>query len=309
MMPRLLLLILLFAAAFTEAGCKENPRTKQMESIDWKSLAFKCTWEAKPGPPRDDEAEHWYQTANRLYKSGTDKQLVEHAQLLRRAAEHGHIKAMNNLVLAYLNGDGVEQSDKQAVHWAEEMMKLESASGYYHMGTFLEQGIGVKQDRKAALTYFRKAADLGSAQGQLVVGKTMVEAFYAPEIPLADKDKGMDIATNILRCALNQKLADAGYELGMHYAYRTQTNSPWRRDQTADALQAFQAAAKLGNEDSLFWLYNAFNEGSDGVEKDPKRAATYYQLLEEVREDKTKRFPNLDSLCPLPPKPMTGNLK
>ena len=275
-----------------------------MESIDWKSLEFRCTWEAKPGPPRDDEAEHWYQTANRLYKSGTEKQLVEHAQLLRRAAERGHIKAMNNLVLAYLNGDGVEQSDKQAVHWAEEMMKLESGRGYYHMGTFLEQGIGVKQDRKAALTYFRKAADLGNPQGQLVVGKTMLIAFYPPEVP--EKEQGFKIATRILQCALDQKLAEAGYELGFHFATMTRIGY---KNQTAEALQAFQAAAKLGNDDSLFWLYDAFNDGNKGVEKDPKRAATYYQLLEEVREDKTKRFPNLDQLCPLPLKPMTGDLK
>jgi len=295
MVSRLFLLIVLFAAAFTEAGCKENPRTKQMESIDWQSLEFRCTWEAKPGLPREDEVEGWYQTANRLYKSGTDKQLVEHAQLLRRAAERGHIKAMNNLVLAYLNGDGVEQSDKQAVHWAEEMMKLESGRGYYHMGTFLEQGIGVKQDRKAALTYFRKAADLGNPQGQLVVGKKMINAFAPPDISDAYREQGYKIVRRILQCALDQGLAEAGYELGFHLA---------RKDKTTEALQAFQAAGKLGDRKSLFWLYDAFNEGSDGVEKDPKRAATYYQLLEEVREDKTKRFPNLDSICPLPPKPM-----
>jgi len=65
----------IFLAAL--AGCKEDPRTKQMESIDWQSLEFRCTWKTKPGPPRNDEAEHWYQTANRLYKSGMDKQLVE----------------------------------------------------------------------------------------------------------------------------------------------------------------------------------------------------------------------------------------
>ncbi len=271
-----------------------------MESIDWQSLEFRCTWEAKPGPPRDDEAEHWYQTANRLYKSGTDKQLVEHAQLLRRAAERGHIKAMNNLVLAYLNGDGVEQSDKQAVHWAEEMMKLESGRGYYHMGTFLEQGIGVRQDRKAALTYFRKAADLGNPQGQLVVGKTMLKAFYSPDISVAGKEQGYKIVRRIFQCALDQGLAEAGYELGFHLS---------GENQTADALRAFQAAGKLGHINSLYWLHSSFRDGSDGVEKDPKRAATYYQLLEEVREDKTKRFPNLDQLCPLPPKPMIGDLK
>jgi uncharacterized protein len=290
--------LLLLMVSLT-AACKDV-RTKQMENIDWKSLEFVCKTEQHTKYKDTDEAEQWYRTANRYYKVGSDKDLIESVKYLQKAADQGHVKAMNNLVLAYLNGDGIEQSDKMAVRWAEQMIKAESGSGYYHMGTFLEQGTGVKQDRKAALSYFRKAADLGNDQGQLAVGEKMLSAFYPPEVSKADKDKGYAIATSMLQCALNQGLGEAGYKLGLHYSGESMTNQ---------SMLAMQAAGKLGHLNSLYWLHSGFRDGpesttKDGLIKDTQRAACYYKLVNEIREDKTKRFPNLDKICPLPPKPM-----
>jgi len=122
---------------------------------------------------------------------------------------------MNNLVTSYLDGDGVKQSDAKAVEWAEELIKRNISMGYYHMGVFLEQGVGVKQDRKAALTYMRKAADLGNAQGQLVSGDKIRQAVA--QSPAEEKASGFAIGVAMLRCALQQGISDAGYSLGRHF--------------------------------------------------------------------------------------------
>ncbi|MBC7993272.1 MAG: sel1 repeat family protein [Rhizobacter sp.] len=267
-------------------------------SVDWTALEFACAHEADLLTKPDPEADEWYRQGNANYKAGikTDNQeLLRRAiELLHKAAERGHVKAMNNLVTSYLDGDGVKQSDAKAVEWAEELIKRNIGMGYYHMGVFLEQGVGVKQDRKAALTYMRKAADLGNAQGQLVSGDKIRKAV-AQSLP-EEKVRGFAIGVAMLRCALQQGLSEAGYSLGRHF-----TNY---EEDAAAALDAYQAAAKLGHNQSLFTLQTIFGEGKYGVAKDEVRAACYKRLSDESDEDKTKKFPDIDKICPLPPKPM-----
>jgi uncharacterized protein len=71
-----------------------------------------------------------------------------------------------------------------------------------------------------------------------------------------------------------------------------------------DALRVLQKSASLGYGDSLYSLNAIFRDGKYNFEKDPQRAACYDRLWEELKEDKTKKFPNLNKICPLPPMPM-----
>lgn len=269
----------------------------QDQTVDWKALEFKCVREADLLPKPEAEADEWYLRGNAMFKAGVQKDsfsmLSSSFELMLKAAEHGHVKAMNNLVLAYLGGDGVKQSNTRAVHWAEELINRNIGMGYYHMGTFLQQGTGVKQDRVAALTYFRKSADLGNAQGQLVSGDKLLEAVSRT----AERERGFAIGTAMLQCALNQGLAEAGYKLGFHYSMSE--NAPDK------GLVAFQAAGRLGHRQSLWTLHSAFEDGDFGQLKDPMRSTCYERLWEESKNDKTKTFPDIDKLCPLPPKLMS----
>lgn len=267
-------------------------------AVDWKALEFTCVHEADRLPRPDSQADEWYQLANAQYKAGiktdSESMLARAVELLLMAAERGHVKAMNNLVTSYLDGDGVKQSDAKAVEWAEELIKRDSGMGYYHMAVFLEQGIGVRQDRKAALAYFRKAADLGNAQGQLVSGDKIRKAVA--QSPEEEKLRGFAIGKSMLQCALAQGLADAGYSLARHYANF--------EENPVQALEAYQAAARLGHNQSLWELRSRFERGENGVSKDEVRAACYERLWQESQADKTKKFPDIDKICPLPPKPM-----
>lgn len=268
--------------------------------VDWQRLEFKCSHEADRLPKPDAQADEWYVRANELFGYGIKRDdqiaLKQSVEFLLKASERGHVKAMNNLSKSYLDGDGVAQSDAKAVEWVEELIKRDIGMGYYQMGVFLQQGIGVKQDRKAALTYFRKAADLGNAQGQVVSGKKISEAVA--QSAADEKERGFAIARAMLQCALEQGFAEAGYELGFQYAGFE--NKP------AEALRAFQAAAKLGHNQSLFTLRTIFRDGEYGVAKDEVRAACYKRLSDESDADKTKKFPNIDKICPLPPLKIPG---
>lgn len=265
--------------------------------IDWSTLDFTCIREEQNLPKPDPEASAWYneglQWLNRGLEKDDDAALKQAATLFHKAAAKGHVKAMNNLASMYLRGEGVEQSDDKAVEWAEELIKRNIAAGYYHMGIFLDQGIGVKQDRKAALAYFRKSADLGDPQGQLAVADSITTAVGTADP--TTKERGYSIARRMYQCALNQGLGDAGYEYGTHLLIAEK--------KPTEALTVFQQAAKLGHNSSLYYLQQIFENGEYGFEKDPTRAACYKRLWEESNNDKTKTFPNINRICPLPPKP------
>lgn len=266
-----------------------------VKNINWQDLEFTCTQEKNLLPKPDPEAEQWFQESRRLYKThppGNDIFEKQILKLLLQAAERNHAKALNNLVVMYSQADGVDADEAKAVDYAERLVKMNVGMGFYHMGVFLEQGIGVEQDRKAALVYFRKAADLGNAQGQLVVGKKMITEFLLTPM----RDKAVPIGVKMLECSLAQGHAPAGEQLGWHYAI-SESN-------IEKSLAYFQKAGALGHSESLFHLYKVFEKGEDGIAKDPQRAACYKDLDEILDADKTKRFPNIDKLCPLPPKPM-----
>ena len=260
------------------------------ETIDWKSLEFTCVKEKNP--PFDRESDHWFKSARAIEKGerpGTDAQMVE---LYEMAAAKNHFKAIVNLANIYGSGNGVEPDERRAVELLERGMSMNIPSAYFNMGTFLQQGIGVKQDKVAALAYFRKAADMGMPAGQYVVGDKLTDIFAVSP----DREKGFPIAIQMLECALSQGFAKAGIMLGSIYFVGEKN--------TELGLFYYQKTAALGDGQALYTLQTTFEEGEYGLTKDPARAACYKRLWNEIKADKTKKFPNIDRICPLPPKPL-----
>lgn len=287
--PRLLLLLTLCAGL---AACQPGKGNAVEQNTDWKSLEFTCTKEQNP--PLDKEADHWFKSARAIEKgerSGTNAQMID---LYEKAAAKDHFKAIINLANIYGSGEGVEPDERRAVSLLEHGMRMNVPSAYYNMGTFLQQGIGVKQDRVAALAYFRKAADMGSPDGQYAVGDKLMAEFSASP----DKDKVLPIAISMLECSLGQGFSKAGMRLGSHFSGVGYVTNKER------GLPYFQKAAALGDDQAIYMLQTAFEEGEYGLTKDPARAACYKRLWNEIKADKTKKFPNIDRICPLPPKPL-----
>ena len=263
------------------------------DKIDWKSLEFTCKQEKNP--PLDPEADAWYRHARDLQNRDQDKYIHTIVELFQKAIARNHYNAMHRLALLYIDGyEGFKPDERKAVELIERVIKLDVASGYYQMGVFLEQGIGVQQDRAASLTYMRKAADMGNPQGQLSVGKKLLSIEEK-----AERSRIVPIGEAMLECALGQGLGEAGYRLGSHYAIG--------REDSGKALRAYQDAARLGHGSSLYSLSAIFRDGEYGLAKDEQRAACYERQWRESEADKTKRFPNLNIICPLPPRPMPAS--
>ena len=73
----------------------------------------------------------------------------------------------------YRNGEGVPQSDRQAVAWYSKAAEQGFAHAQYNLGMMYNNGAGVSQNRDKAREWLRKAAAQGydaSAKGSYKVG-------------------------------------------------------------------------------------------------------------------------------------------
>ncbi len=256
------------------------------------SLAFTCVHEKDKIPPRDPEADQFYQHAKWLKKNNLLKEdpLVypKIERLIRIATAYGHDLA--NLELRQMIGKGTAQSAdivNETLDLTEDLIKRGIPGGYYDMARYLEQGYGVKEDKDLALKYYRKSADLGSPEGQFVVGEKL--------------DAAMEVGRKMLHCAAEQGHGEAGLSLGIglklfkHYP---------------EALKAFQLGAKSGKDTAASFLMKGFNgKGQEdemyylGQQEDEERARRY-EIISDFLSSYSylnPKVPEIDEIVPLPP--------
>ena len=70
----------------------------------------------------------------------------------------------------YSIGLGVPQDSKQAVTWFRKAAEQGDASAQYNLGLMYDKGRGVAQDDKQAVAWYRKAAEQGDAMAQFNLG-------------------------------------------------------------------------------------------------------------------------------------------
>jgi uncharacterized protein len=295
---RCLVVVLAFILPLT--ACRDSTAAKDRPVPDLSqiqaNLAFTCAYEKDAIPPRDKEADQLYKHARWLRKNNLLKEdpavYPKIERLIRIATAYGHDKA--NLELRQMIGKGQADSDdsvKETLDLTEDLIKRGIPGGYYDMGRYLENGYGVKPDAELALKYYRKSADLGSPEGQYLVG----EKLY-PKAMMA-----FDIAVQMYKCAAEQGHGEAAVMLGNVYS-EISKNYP-------EATLAFQLGAKAGNASSARFLQHGF-EGPSPEEmyyldqqKDSERASRY-KAIAKVLSDYSylnPKVPELDQIVPLPP--------
>jgi len=254
------------------------------------NLAFECVIEADHLPVLDAEADKLFRYARFLEKSKGPKEYDEVARYYRIAAAHGHYKANNNL--QQLVSHGLASSpfaQKESIDLAAQLIDAGVPSGYYDIGYYLNLGYGLKQDREMALRYFRKAADLGSANAQA----------YVAEL-LAPLDKAPEIARNMRQCAAGQGHGAAAHTLGIHLS---------TAEKYSDALSAYQKGVAAGNVLSVLALEQGFKgvPAEDmhylALPHDPERSRRYEQIGKflDRYDGQNPKLPDIDNIVPLPP--------
>ena len=174
----------------------------------------------------------------------------------RKSAEQGNVDGQFALGMMYALGKGVPQDDAQAVVWYRKAAEQGNVHGQFVLGTWYALGRGVPQDDAQAFAWYRKAAAQGNAQGQATLGW-----IYALGIGVPQDDAQ---AVVWLRKAAEQGNADGQAALGN--MYRHGRGVP--RDDT-EAARWFNRAAQQGNAGAQNNLGYMYLSGS-GVPKDEK---------------------------------------
>ncbi|MFT3721593.1 DUF6396 domain-containing protein [Pseudorhodoferax sp.] len=290
---------------FTLAGCQAKDShmndVKDIPSTIKAQLAFTCTHESERIPPRDPEADQLYKHARWLVKGNRlqskDEVFLKIERLVRIASAYGHDKA--NIELRQLIQSGKALSSdrrKEVIDLTESLIERGIPSGYYAMGWYLERGYGVKADPELALKYYRKSADLGSPEGQFLVGDKLGDLEHGRQIA--------DIGMAMWRCAADQGHAEAAGRYAIHLQAERQY---------ADAMRYYQISTASGDSTSASSLADAFSVRNHanpdfglGQAIDAEREQRYTAIRKFLhRYDYLHAtVPEIDKIVPLPPAPL-----
>ena len=262
-------------------------------------LAFKCTREASLIPSHDPEADLLYKHARWLVKRNILKKdpaaYPPIERLLRIATAYGHDRA-NIELRAMLDKSQAVSSDpvNESVDLVQDLIKRGIPAGYYDMGWNLEHGYGVRADADLAFKYYRKSADMGSPEGQFLVGQKLNDT----------RKWGVDIANigeAMTQCAADQGHAEAGLRSGFYF----QTTKRYDA-----AVKYFQIGASAGSATAASSLSDAFSidDHADptwglGQQADGERQRRYgaIQTFLSAYEYLNPTIPEINDIVPLPP--------
>jgi len=235
----------------------------------------------------------WIRKNNILKQDPTVYAAIE--RQVRIAAAYGHDKANIELRDMLEKGQAVSPDPvNEVIDLVQDLIKRGIPAGYYDMGWYLEHGYGVKADQELAFKYYRKSADLGSPEGQYLVGDKLSD----------ERKNGTEIANigwDMYRCAADQHHAKAAQELGIHL----------RRDgKFSEAMKYFQIGILAGDSSSGERLSGAFSSKGNADEtlrldqpidsERKERYETIWKFLDSY-EYLHPTVPEIDEIAPLPP--------
>lgn len=85
-------------------------------------------------------------------------------------------KAMVNLAIMHMKGQGCEQSNTRAKKWFELAAEHKHPQALNSLAIFYEKGMDGVADKEKALEYYKKAADVGHVDAQTKVGMLLRES-------------------------------------------------------------------------------------------------------------------------------------
>ena len=128
----------------------------------------------------------------------------------KKAAEAGMLSAQLRLADYYLNGTIVTHDIWQAIYWYKKAAAQNDPYALFMLGTFADQGVGENINKKKALKYFIKSAQLGFARAQYNIAE-----YYSQGIVSEKESAGL--AYYWYRKAALQDDPKAQKEIGFHY--------------------------------------------------------------------------------------------
>ena len=182
-------------------------------------------------------------------------------------AEAGDAEGQMLYGRALLEGWGVASNHVEAVEWLTKAAISNQADACEHLSFCYLLGCGVEKDEKKANMWRQKAAELGNAIAQFILGI---------QCQIGEQDEAK--AAEWYRKAAEQGLAGAQLSLGDCYNFGRGVEKDDK-----EAFKWYLKAAEQGEPNAQLSLGNCYNFGR-GIEKDDEEAFKWYLKAAEQGE-------------------------
>jgi TPR repeat protein len=203
------------------------------------------------------------------YRNGqcVPKDKVQAVYWFRQAADKGHPGAMGNLALAFFDGEGVIQDKEKAFQlWKKSFQKGDTAATF-SLGFAYFYGHGTRVNKREAIKLWSKASRDGDAYAQYHLGKALTLGDGVAK----DDERGV----RLMRLASEEGVVEAFYQLGETYKAQGRLHNP------AKALENFRKGCFFHHPPS-FVRYGAALLYGDGLPKDVSKATLYFMKAAEL---------------------------
>lgn len=183
--------------------------------------------------------------------------------MLEKAAELGFPPAINSLGFSYANGRGVAMDEVKGLALYKDAAEKGYGLAAANAGLFYQQGKGgVAVDFEKAVTWFRRAADLGDAMGLFYLGSSL---YYGNGIA-----QDFDAALPLLERAAAQNYPDAIGAMGHAYQFGDGVAQDY-----AKAFELYRRAYDMGTA----WIASYIGAlHLEGYDNDPAEARRWVDL-------------------------------
>ena len=94
----------------------------------------------------------------------------EYLKRCQAAADDGNVVAQNTLGFLYLNGQGIEQNDEEAVTWFRRAAHDGYAAAQYNLAVMYKLGQGVEQSHPESIKWMQASANQSYVEAQSNLG-------------------------------------------------------------------------------------------------------------------------------------------
>ncbi|MBO5957926.1 MAG: sel1 repeat family protein [Bacteroidales bacterium] len=225
-----------------------------------------------------------------------DSKPEDHFPLYLKAANMGHYKAQLRVVMAYLDGDGVERDDIKAFEWCKIATESEEVDAFVLdlLAWLYNDGIGTKKDKKKAFEIYNKAFALylHDAENGDIDAMGEVACYYKNGLGISKNPKKAFVWTE--RVAEKIQTGESLAKLAYYYetGYGTERNIDKSSELYAKVIDMCSAEKlfdiaedfaysddKREKEQAHRWYSLAAEKGNAKIIKD---VALYYDMEENI---------------------------
>ena len=234
---------------------------KSDEKVDFESLGISFVhikFDAKYEKLENQNGDDIYENA--INEDGKEKSIA----LLKQAADIGSAKALCELGIKYVKGDGVDKDENKGIELIEKSAQLGNKDAMFALGEAYYDGIVVKKDNNKALAWRIKGAEHGSSECMTLVG-----------ISYVDDDFGrVSYGEAEIWLKKSLKAENKISEISMVYLGHIYSMKNSKLYNPQEAFYWYKKAAEL-YEIYSFWVGECYLYGI-GVVKDRHRAMDWY---------------------------------